>query len=69
MKYQKSARCLWLCLGRMLPIRRLLFGGIFVNWFAVSVVVALLSFATAAWLYAWVKKQDSGTERTQHIGG
>ena len=39
------------------------------NWFAVSVVVALLSFATAAWLYAWVKKQDSGTERTQHIGG
>jgi K(+)-stimulated pyrophosphate-energized sodium pump len=52
----------------MLLIRRLLFGGIFVNWFAVSIVVALLSFGTAAYLYAWVKKQDSGSERTQHIG-
>lgn len=38
------------------------------NWFVVSIVVALLSFATAAWLYAWVKKQDSGTKKTQEIG-
>jgi K(+)-stimulated pyrophosphate-energized sodium pump len=39
------------------------------NWFAVSVVVALLAFATAAWLYLWVSKQDSGTKKVQEISG
>lgn len=38
------------------------------NWFVVSVVVSLLSFATAAWLYSWVNKQPSGTKRTQELG-
>jgi K(+)-stimulated pyrophosphate-energized sodium pump len=39
-----------------------------VNWFVVSVVVALLSFATAGWLYAWVNRQASGTKKTQEVG-
>lgn len=39
------------------------------NWFAVSVVVALLAFATAAWLYLWVSKQASGTKKVQEISG
>lgn len=39
------------------------------NWFAVSVVVALLAFATAAWLYLWVSKQASGTKKVQEIRG
>lgn len=37
------------------------------NWFAISVVVALLSFATAAWLYTWVSRQNPGTKKTQEI--
>lgn len=51
----------------MLSIENVI-GGIVVNWFAVSIIVALLSFVTAAWLYSWVKKQDSGTQKTQQIG-
>jgi K(+)-stimulated pyrophosphate-energized sodium pump len=39
-----------------------------VNWFVVSVVVALLSFATAGWLYAWVNRQASETKKTQEVG-
>ena len=38
------------------------------DWFVVSVVVSLLSFATAAWLYLWVSKQNPGTKKTQEIG-
>ncbi|NMB00117.1 MAG: hypothetical protein GX971_01140, partial [Firmicutes bacterium] len=38
------------------------------SWFTVSVIVALLSFVTAAWLYIWVNKQASGTQRTREIG-
>jgi len=38
------------------------------NWFVLSVVVSLLAFATAAWLYLWVHKQAPGTKKTQEIG-
>jgi K(+)-stimulated pyrophosphate-energized sodium pump len=36
---------------------------------AVSILIALLSFAFAAWLYGWVKKQPVSNERIIHVGG
>jgi K(+)-stimulated pyrophosphate-energized sodium pump len=36
---------------------------------AVSILIALLSFAFAAWLYGWVKKQPVSNERIIQVGG
>ena len=39
-----------------------------INWNIIAIIISLLGFAAAAYLYSWVKKQPGGDKQIEDIG-